>query len=928
MTTKNRLFVRRYLTVRFLIYSTLLLLVATITALACSWSYITDHSVRFNSYRTGRAFYRLPPLPIMYDPKTKKELTEQEVEDFGYDGDEYDLTGDLISTPDEANTVWDEAKTAINNSQLDIARDRLKKYLELSDVPTFDAEDERRATRSSAYDILDAMTALKEGSTRDAVKNYATTRLTAAEIPADADADRNLRDNWAYLKAARAYTSGDKENAVAAFKDHAANYLRSEKHESVLYMIAKLTMESSGSFKNPGCGIFEPKDQWGNELDVSKIQPIEKCQDEAWHAAIEQLKKLIAEYPTGRYNKDSQGWLAYLYRRGGMRAEALAEYYHLLGNTNDRTWRLQAKQSLEIIGHEQDDGTLNKLENLISNDPDTAMAYAYHRIYNYAVDRTYDEANLWGDWQERSTEKERSSKEISAGNHELKRIVAFASAMMKRFPNSRVSGGFVLRVAESQLELQDYDGAIKMARKAIGLRVKNELRAQALWIEASVQHQRKDLASAKATLNQLIKEFPSSNLLEDARRLLALVAEDNGDLEGALEQYLALKYRFDVAYFVDILIPTDQLAAFVANHQTIPEHNVLVYALGIRYMRDRRWDDARAALRRVVTQPGVIAEDSLEMVKADGSEPFPKYPDWEDPSTNFVKSSWVIRDMQTIDNLERLEKAVDSAQGDEAKAEAMYQLASYQYDADPLLFYDPAVWNGQRIELLNQLSYSESMRLPGEAQNLFEYSKSHETVARSIPIYLDIVDHYPQTKSAKDALYSAVIAHERLADYNPYWRETYARGFFAGPRLVDNADINRLFPKFRWPKSRLGWEASTRTVNGGSAWPELPKPAPKLTRTQKATQMFNKLWDASVTRFSRNASSSFASSWTLLGQWFYKLLLMVAVITIGYGTILWLYFRRAGSLYAGAEKSLALGDGSPEKLLDFESRMDRVIDTN
>ncbi|HYJ91891.1 MAG TPA: outer membrane protein assembly factor BamD [Pyrinomonadaceae bacterium] len=925
MTNKKYFFVKRHLTVRFLIYSALLLLSA-IAALACGWSYITDHSVRFNSYRSGRGFYRLPPLPIMYDQKKKKELTQPEVENFGYDDGEYDPDSDLIATPDESDIAWEEAKTAIDNSQLDVAHDRLKKYLELSNVPTFDEEDERRSRRSSAYDILDAMTALKEGSTPESVKSYVITRLTDAEIPVNSESDRNLKDNWAYLKAARAYTSSEKENAMAAFKSHAAKYPRSEKHESVLYMIAKLTMESSYSFAHDGCGI-EGTTSWGEPVDQSKIEPIEKCQDEAWRDEIERFKKLIAEYPNGRYNKDSKGWLAYLYYRGGMRAEALAEYYRLLGNTTDRTWRLRAKQSLDIVGQEQSDETLNKLENLIENEPDTAMAYAYHRIYNFAVDRTYNEADLWGDWQQRSEERTRNAKEINAGNHELERIAAFATAMVKRYPKSHISGGFVVRVAEAQLELQNYDDALEMARKAVSLGVKNDLRAQALWIEASVQHQKKDLASARTAINQLIREFPASTLSEDAHRLLALIAEDQGDLDTALEQYLSLHYRYDVAYYIDVLLPTDRLATFVTSHPNITEHNVLTYALAVRYMREKRWDQARIALRNVITEPGIPADYSGED-NPDGYKTFAKEPDWEERSKDLVKSSWVTRDMQTIDDLERLEKAVDSAQGDEAKAEAMYQLASYQYDADPLLFYDPAIWEGQRIEFLSQLNNSELIRLPGEAQNLFEYSKAHEPKARSIPIYLDIVDHYPQTKAAKDALYSAVIAHERLSDYNQYWRDLYERGFFAGPRLVDNSDINRLFPKFRWPKSRLGWEASTRTVDGGSAWPELPKPAPKLTRTQRLTKLLTRWWDTSLRRFSSNASWTFTSSSTLLSQWFYKILLIVAIIAMGYGALLWLHFRKTHSLLIGVDTSLALCDKSPEKLLDFESRMDKVIDAN
>jgi len=66
--------------------------------------------------------------------------------------------------------------------------------------------------------------------------------------------------------------------------------------------------------------------------------------------------------------------------------------------------------------------------------------------------------------------------------------------------------------------------------------------------------------------------------------LLAMIAEDQGDLEAALDQYLALHYDYDVAYFIDVLLPTDRFAKFVANHDALPERNPLLYALGIRYM--------------------------------------------------------------------------------------------------------------------------------------------------------------------------------------------------------------------------------------------------------------------------------------------------------------------------------------------------------
>ena len=207
-----------------------------------------------------------------------------------------------------------------------------------------------------------------------------------------------------------------------------------------------------------------------------------------------------------------------------------------------------------------------------------------------------------------------------------------------------------------------------------------------------------------------------------------MVAEDQDDLETALEQYLELGYDYDVAYFVDVLMPTDRLAKFVEKHGKSPQIDKLQYALGIRYMRENRWNEARTILRRVQTTfaPSVSDSDNSDKYL------FAKEPDW-DCRSPLIKTSWVMQDLKTIDVLEGLEQAVESANGDEAKAEALYQLASYQFDANSLLFYDPAAWQGQRFELLSQLDSSESLRLPNESQLIFEYSQSHETMARSDP---------------------------------------------------------------------------------------------------------------------------------------------------------------------------------------------------
>lgn len=926
---------------RPLIYGLLFTLAAAVTALACGWSYVTDHSVRFNSYRTGRGFYRLPPLPVMYDNKTKKELTVREIENydyFDYPASEADYAD--LSARSEEDMIWEKARTAVQETDLATTQDLLTRYLKITAEPSVGGGADQQEQRNTARDILDAMSAVKLGSGKESVAQYINARYSfhykdqnLGDLISHASGDKNLNDNWEYLKAASLYSAKDNTAALDAFRKHAAKFPQSEKNEAVMYMIAKLTMESSQSFTNNNCGSSE-KEQ------LPKIEPVENCRDENWHLALKAFQRLMQRYPEGRYFNDARGWLAFLYERDGDRARALAEYYSLLSHPTDRSVRLKAKFNLQYLGHEQDDATLDQVEQLITNDADTALAYAYHRIYNHAIDLTYTEYSTWccydenKRWQQEQEEKKRVTDSHNAGNHELTRIAEFATAMMKRHPQARVSGAFVLRVAEAQLELQNYSEAEYLSKKALGFGLQNDLRAEALWVKGSAQHRQKDLKGARTTFSQLITEFPNAKLTEGARRLLAITAEDQDDLEFALEQYLALDYRADVAYYLDVLLPTDRLAKFVDEHKNIPQHNQLLYSLGIRYMRDKRWNDARAALRQVRTEAEPTA-DYQEYNNDDSRQGFVKDPGWGWEERPFIRTAWAMRDLKTIDVLEHLEKAVETAQDDEAKAEAMYQLASYQFDADELLFYNPAIWVGQRYWLLSDLDSSNRLRLPNEPQIIFDYSQSHETLARAIPIYLEIVTRFPKTRAAKDALYTAAVAHQHLSNLNPYWRSIYEQGLFAGPRMVTYADVKRAYPNYQLPRGTNGWEASTRTVNGGPGWAPKPKPAPPLTRTQKferRLEYMSEKFDALIKPW---LSSGLARVQSLINGYILVLntclswlLWIVGMLLVCYVAVLGVHFRvpllAAARRLTGPEirtEQLPL-----EELLPSDSRVEKVID--
>ena len=185
---------------------------------------------------------------------------------------------------------------------------------------------------------------------------------------------------------------------------------------------------------------------------------------------------------------------------------------------------------------------------------------------------------------------------------------------------------------------------------------------------------------------------------------------------------------------------------------------------------------------------------------------------------------------------------MNQAEGDEAKAEALYQLASYQYQASSLLFYNPLAspgyWN------LSLLASEGKYRVVNESQMLFESTQEHERLARALDIYLDVVNRFPRTRAARDALYTAAVCHERLSDYNPYWREIYENGLHAGQRMVTYQDVKAAYPNYQFPRGTSGWQPSTRTVNGGPGWqpkPKPPVPQPRLTRSARVKRLFARL---------------------------------------------------------------------------------------
>lgn len=917
------------------------LIAVTAVAWACGWSPTTRHSVRFNSYASEKEFIRLPPLPYQVELQTGKTVKKQEYGEEEYEDDEKYTT--------EIEEIWSQAGTAEKNGDHTNEAQLLKEYLQRTKYVRdyYFGPKHWQERRNTAFDKLDALSALKHGSKPEAVKSYlevrqkfyeATIVIPTAQEQADTKiyesetsvlellekgtTDRNLKDNFAYLRAAVLYRELKLNEAQNAF-DTVAHLPNSEKREVASFMAAVCAMKQSSTFVATSGDDAHRNEEWNSNDKNQESLPKNNCCDEAWRDAKARFTKHLKDYPQGKHSNNARGWLAHLYLRSGDRASALAEYYRLLGQQTDPSARVEAVVSLSLSRPHATESEMDQVESLLAYEPAAGLAYAYHNIYNYAIDPRCPMMDFYpGENEEQSeVDKKRISKEGAA----LARVTKFATQMMQQYPHSKVSGNFALRVAQANLEIGDNSVARKLVQKALELGVSGEEREQALLAKGFAEHRMKDFGAARKTLKGYVNSYPQGEFTEDAHRLLAMVAEDSGDLNEALKHYLTLDYWQDVAYFIDVLLTPEQLAQFIAKHPNLKERDDLVYALGLRYMREEKWREARETLMKIKTVKCETAEYRYSGYGVQ-QKINPKY-DMNPPaeSVGSICDCWVQKDLQTTKELESLAAVIDIAAGDEAKAEAMYQYASHQYDSGRLSFYNTAAWHFQRHDLLATIS----SRAINETSMLFEYSQKHEPIARALPIYLEIVKRYPNTKAAPDALYTSAVIHQRLGDYNDYWRDIYGQGLHAGERKVTFSDVKSAYPKYRFPRGTDGWEASTRTVNGGPGWSAPPKPLPKLTRSQKFKRYLKRFNEFFQSKIQSKIDSATESYTTYLWRCLTAILIAFSLIFTWYGSVLSFHFWKQRKPLLPSELSILSIDDLPSpETSDSESRVEKIINDN
>src|SRR5436853_3488792 len=118
-------------------------------ALGCGWIEGSDHSVRFNAFRSAKEFGRLPRLSHSGDADNKLFSWAGEDEDEPYEERE----------TQRINYLWDESLRAEQHEGLASVRRKLQEYLQRTArlrEPAYYGPKDFRRRRNAAFDKLDA----------------------------------------------------------------------------------------------------------------------------------------------------------------------------------------------------------------------------------------------------------------------------------------------------------------------------------------------------------------------------------------------------------------------------------------------------------------------------------------------------------------------------------------------------------------------------------------------------------------------------------------------------------------------------------------------------------------------------------------------------------------------------------------------------
>ncbi|MCW3055803.1 MAG: hypothetical protein JWN14_4973 [Chthonomonadales bacterium] len=578
-----------------------------------------------------------------------------------------------------------------------------------------------------------------------------------------------LRAHACYQLASMAWEWLDFPRAVSLYQGLLKEFPQSAKREDALMMLARCALQPATTAGRNLVAGKAALDQLAQEFPHSRF-----------HAAAlglrGRLHYLNAEYPAAFqcYQAVGDSRSIEMLMKAGVGQSAsryrvwlLMAYLRQLPKAHTYTDYAQAISAIDRTRYALAPQDLKRFAALLRQDPTLPDSYLYYRLYHTDLKPT-----------------------------DLKSLAQLADEIVAAHPATPLSTVVRVRLAEVYYRARQYDKALRWAADQRG---GGKLYDRALYVRGATLQKLRKTREALAEFQALLAHCPYSALRHGAREEAAILCEALGDRVGALEQYFALEYTADIAYLLDSRMSLAEVErALHRFHRRRPgvhnyggeshseyvlhysDRELLTYTLGMLSLRAERWDDAERWFKQLKSKR--MRRFSLGRAH------------WESRSSPDP--------LAAAQDLRRLSAAVQAAPNDNARATALYKVATYYYTHGTLLLYNPLLWQNERAMDYGFFLNPKHVNAE-EASATRAYMYRHEVYARALAICLQIAQRYPNAPVAPQALYRGACSARFLANFNGWWRaENHTRNHWReAARLMHDCAV-------RYPHHPLAKEAA------------------------------------------------------------------------------------------------------------------------
>jgi len=545
-----------------------------------------------------------------------------------------------------------------------------------------------------------------------------------------------LRAHACYQLASMAWEWLDFPRAVSLYQGLLQEFPQSAKREDTLMMLARCALQPATTAGRNLAAGRAALDQLAQEFPHSRFQL-------AALGLRGRLHYLNAEYPAAfrcyQAVGDSRSIETMLKERvestpGKYRVWLLRAYLRQLPKAHTYTDYAQAISAIDRTRYALTSKDLKQFAALLRQDPTLPDPYLYYRLYHTDLKPA-----------------------------DLKSLAQLADEIVAAHPATPLSAVVRVRLAEVYYRARQYEKALRWAGDQRG---GGKPYDRALYVRGATLQKLGKTREALDEFRALLGRCPNSALRHGAREETAILCEALGDRIGALEQYFALEYTADIAYLLDSRMSITEVEAALhrfrrgrhsarnyggegAGEFTLhySERELLTYTLAVLSLRAERWDDAERWLKQLKSKRRL----RFSLGRAH----------WESRSSPDPLTA--ARDLR------RLSAAAQAAPNDNARATALYKVATYYYTHGTLLLYNPLLWQNERAMDFGFFLNPKHVNAE-EASATRAYMYRHEVYARALAICLQIAQRYPNAPVAPQALYRGACSARFLANFNGWWR--------------------------------------------------------------------------------------------------------------------------------------------------------------